>query len=66
MKNASYSQVLFIGNWYDQINNIKAKFPRITDADVYYDEGKKDEMLNRVQIKLGKTKEELEFILTSF
>jgi uncharacterized protein YjbJ (UPF0337 family) len=29
-----------------------------------YDEGKKDEMLGKLQIKLGKTKEELHRILS--
>jgi len=35
----------------------------LTDNDLMYEEGKRDEMLGILQIKLGKTKEELEKIL---
>ena len=31
----------------------------LTDNDLLFSEGKKDEMLGRLQIKLGKTKEQL-------
>ncbi len=35
------------------------KFAILTDNDLMFAEGKKDEMLGKLQIKLGKTKEEL-------
>ena len=66
MINTISTQGLFIENWFDQINNIKAKFPGITDADLYFREGEKDEMLYRIQLMLGKTKEELAYIMSSF
>jgi len=50
------------GNWNEQKGKLKQKFANLTDDDLLFEEGKKDEMLGRLQIKLGKTKEELETI----
>lgn len=47
------------GNWNEQKGKLKQKFAILTDNDMLFKEGKKDEMLGRLQIKLGKTKEEL-------
>ncbi len=47
------------GNWNEQKGKLKQKFAILTDDDLMYESGKKDEMLGRLQIKLGKTKEEL-------
>jgi uncharacterized protein YjbJ (UPF0337 family) len=51
------------GNWNEQKSELKAKFSTLTDEDLRYEEGKKDEMLERVQVKLGKTKEEFQKII---
>ena len=47
------------GNWNEQKGKLKQKFAILTDNDFLFVEGKKDEMLGRLQVKLGKTKEEL-------
>ena len=47
------------GNWNEQKGKLKQQFAKLTDDDLMYEEGKKDEMLGKLQIKLGKTKEEL-------
>jgi uncharacterized protein YjbJ (UPF0337 family) len=47
------------GNWNEQKGKLKQRFANLTDNDFLYAEGKKDEMLGKLQIKLGKTKEEL-------
>lgn len=47
------------GNWEEQKGKLKQKFAKLTDSDLLFLEGKKDEMLGKLQIKLGKTKEEL-------
>ena len=44
---------------------LKKKFAILTDNDLMFTEGKKDEMLCRLQIKLGKTKEELYKIIAA-
>jgi uncharacterized protein YjbJ (UPF0337 family) len=47
------------GNWNEQKGKLKQKFASLTDNDLLFIEGKKEEMLGRLQVKLGKTKEEL-------
>lgn len=53
----------FTGNWHEQKGKLKQKFAILTDNDLMFEEGRKEEMLGRIQVKLGKTKEELEKIL---
>ena len=50
------------GNWNEQKGKLKQKYANLTDDDLMFAEGKKDEMLGKLQIKLGKTKEELDEI----
>ncbi len=52
-------------NWSEQKVKLKAKFATLTDADLRYKDAKKDEMLNNHQIKLGKTKDELQKIIAA-
>lgn len=47
------------GNWNEQKGKLKQKYSTLTDNDLMFAEGKKDEMLGRLQIKLGKSKDEL-------
>ena len=47
------------GNWNKQKGKLKQQFALLTDNDLLFEEGKEDEMLGRLQIKLGKTKDEL-------
>ncbi len=47
------------GNWNEQKGRLKQKYAFLTDNDLMFEEGKKDEMFGKLQIKLGKTKEEL-------
>ncbi len=51
------------GNWEEQKGKLKQKFAMLTDNDLLLLEGKKDEMLGKLQVKLGKTKEELQKII---
>lgn len=52
------------GNWNEQKGKLKQKFAVLTDNDLMFEEGKKDEMMGKLQIKLGKTSEELHEIMT--
>ena len=47
------------GNWDQQKGKLKQKFATLTDNDLLFAEGKKEEMFGRLETKLGKTKEEL-------
>lgn len=51
------------GDWEVQKGKLKQKFAKLTDNDLLFVEGKKDEMLGKLQVKLGKTKEELHKII---
>ena len=53
------------GSWNELKGKLKQEYANITDDDLLYIEGKKDEMLGKLQLKLGKTKEELQSILDS-
>jgi uncharacterized protein YjbJ (UPF0337 family) len=53
------------GNWNEQKGKLKQKFAVLTDNDLMFAEGKKDEMFGKLQIKLGKTKEELQRIIAA-
>lgn len=53
------------GNWNEQKGKLKQKFAVLTDDDLMFEEGKKDEMFGKLQIRLGKTKEELHAIIAA-
>ncbi len=53
------------GKWNEQKGRLKQKFAVLTDDDLMFAEGKEEEMFGRLQIKLGKTKEELQKIIAS-
>lgn len=53
------------GNWNEQKGKLKQQFAILTDNDLMFEEGKKDEMYGKIQIKLGKTKAEMEDIIKS-
>ena len=47
------------GNWNEVKGKLKQKYGQLTDSDLHFAEGKEDELLGRLQQKLGKTKEDL-------
>ncbi len=51
------------GNWNETKGKLKQKFAMLTDSDLLLIEGKQDEMLGRIQTKLGKTKDELQKLI---
>jgi uncharacterized protein YjbJ (UPF0337 family) len=51
------------GNWDEQKGKLKQQFAILTDNNLMFTEGKQDEMMGKLQIKLSKSKEELEKIL---
>ena len=52
------------GNWNEVAGKLKQQFANLTDDDLLYKEGKEEELLGRLQPKLGKTKEELRKIIS--
>lgn len=52
------------GNWNEIKGKLKQKFALLTDDDLLLVEGKQEELMGRIQTKLGKTKEELQKIIS--
>ena len=48
------------GNWNVAKGKLKQKYAQLTDSDLTYVEGKEDELLGRIQKRLGKNKDEVE------
>ena len=55
----------FKGNWNEVKGKLKQKYGQLTDDDLTFAEGKDDELLGRLQKRLGKSKEELRMEIES-
>lgn len=51
------------GNWNEKKGKLKQQFSKLTDDDLMYAEGKEEELLGRLQKRLGKSKEEVREII---
>jgi uncharacterized protein YjbJ (UPF0337 family) len=47
------------GNWNELKGKLKQQYGELTDDDLTFAEGKEEEMLGRVQQRLGRTKEQV-------
>lgn len=47
------------GNWNEKKGKLKQEYGQLTDDDLALTEGKEDELVGRLQQKLGKTKDEV-------
>ncbi len=52
------------GNWNETKGKLKQKYAILTDDDLLLVEGKQDEMIGRIQSKLGKTKEQIHKLIS--
>ena len=52
------------GTWNELKAKLKQKFAILTDDDLMYEEAKKEELYGKLQIRLGKTKEEFQKIIS--
>jgi len=53
------------GNWNKTKGKLKQKFAILTDDDLLLVEGKQNEMIGKIQVKLGKTKEEIHRLISN-
>lgn len=51
------------GNWKEISGKLKQRYANLTDDDVLFTEGKEEELLGRLQQKIGTTKEELRKVI---
>jgi len=54
------------GNWKEIAGKLKQQYANLTDDDLLFKEGKEEELLGRLQQKLGTTKEELRKVIASY
>ena len=47
------------GNWNEIKGKLKQKYGQLTDQDLIFAEGKEDELLGRLQKRVGRTKDQL-------
>jgi uncharacterized protein YjbJ (UPF0337 family) len=52
------------GNWNETKGKLKQQFAMLTDDDLLLADGKQDELMGRLQKKLGKTKEEIQTLIS--
>ncbi len=52
------------GNWNEMKGKLKQQFATLTDDDLLLVEGKQDEMIGRLQTRLGKTKEAIHALIS--
>jgi uncharacterized protein YjbJ (UPF0337 family) len=53
------TKLQFKGGWDQAKGKLKQKYAQLTDDDLAFAEGKDDELLGRLEKKLGRTKEQL-------
>lgn len=56
-------ETLIKGNWNELKGKLKQKYADLTDDDLLFVEGKEDELLGRLQKRLGKSNREIRDIL---
>jgi len=57
------NKLQFKGSWNEIKGKLKQKYAQLTDDDLKYTEGKDDELIGKLQKKLGKSAEEVRQIL---
>ena len=53
------------GSWNETKGRLKQKLALLTNSDELLVEGKQEKTLSRLQLKLGKTKEEIQKLISS-
>jgi uncharacterized protein YjbJ (UPF0337 family) len=51
------------GRWNELKGKLKQQYADLTDDDLMYEDGKDDELIGKLQVRLGKTKDEVTKIL---
>ena len=57
------NKLQFKGSWNEVKGKLKQKYAKLTDDDLTYAEGKDDELMGKLQKRLGKSAEEVRKIL---
>jgi uncharacterized protein YjbJ (UPF0337 family) len=52
-------------NWKEQRNSLRQRFALLTEDGLMFDEGKNEAMIEKLQSKFGKSKEQIKAIISS-
>ena len=47
------------GDWGRQSTHLQTRFPELTDEDLEFEEGKEDELIRRIEVRLNKNYNEV-------
>ena len=53
------NKLTFNGTWNEVQGKLKQKYGQLTDNDLVYTEGQHDELVGRLQMKLGKAQDDI-------
>jgi len=59
------NKLTFKGDWNQVAGKLKQRFAALTDDDLMYVDGKEDELLGRLQTKLGQSKDDLRRLISN-
>ena len=51
-------------SWKETASNLKQQFTNLTDEDIYFPNGKEDEIMGRLKGKIGSTKAKLRKLIS--
>lgn len=51
------------GNWNELSGKLKAQYGELTDDDLAYQKGKEEELIGRIQYRLGESKDKVKKII---
>jgi uncharacterized protein YjbJ (UPF0337 family) len=60
------NKLRFRGSWNEIKGKLKQQYGNLTDDDLVFADGKEDELLGRLQKKLGKSKDEVRRMIEKF
>lgn len=64
--NPEEEQLVMHGSWDDVKSQLRKNYADLTDEDLSYKQGKESELFERLQAKLGKTKDEVVRMISEF
>ena len=56
--------IMIKGDWNVLKGKLKQKFANLTDDDLMFIKGKEEELIGRIQQKIGRTKQEIQQLLS--
>jgi hypothetical protein len=57
--NKSTEALKISGDWSQQADDLKDKYPQLTDSDLKFERGREDDLIKRMETRLHKKREEV-------